>query len=496
MQKAIGTYELPPEPERDEERLITLATFHQDERVEGPFTVSLGFKRAQPGRIVGHVIGDSLVAERLSFRSNTAIMRSLPSKGVQEVFCDGIVVLASYQSHWGGDSPSLTGVAGVFEAANLELRHSIETGSAARSVVFLLGGPTRVWRVWRSIVDPNGTFKNTELEGLHPTFALSLQPEEVVWLENERRHRVSTFVPCLRISEGTSHDDIEDDGFVAEATALADDILVLASFLSDAPITWFLRRTRLPNTVVERHVSRVNWSEPPESDRDAVDDQRAFLRQALPRLRYWRVEGLDMTRPIGYLLSASEASGAGIAQRFASAFLALENLVTFHAMWTAREFTIAKEQFKADIMAPLKDKIRELLPGDEAKESRNLLHQKLNDLNRPAFLTRLHWLLDHYNVRWSDLYPDNHNLTKPAFIDIRDQLFHSGSGANEDRLEYRSVACSNAGGPNHLSHARVGWGSPIPSLCWTVVPSPVPGAMTCRPELRTAAQYLWCGVER
>jgi len=44
-----------------------------------------------------------------------------------------------------------------------------------------------------------------------------------------------------------------------------------------------------------------------------------------------------------------------------------------------------------------------------------------------------------YNVEWKDLYPDHHTLRKPAFIDIRNELFHTGSRLSVARLHAETL---------------------------------------------------------
>jgi hypothetical protein len=60
---------------------------------------------------------------------------------------------------------------------------------------------------------------------------MTVEPEEVVWMEPP--HRIAVDVLGVTITDPMR--DGSDDDFVEEATVLVDDLILLISFLSDAP---------------------------------------------------------------------------------------------------------------------------------------------------------------------------------------------------------------------------------------------------------------------
>lgn len=229
---------------------------------------------------------------------------------------------------------------------------------------------------------------------------------------------------------------VSDHELLSQATALATDLVTLGSLLADEPMVWFQRSAEISTGFT--HTYQVPAVLPPDrhpvEPRPYFDEPQKLLRTAVPALRHWRARGLNLDRTIGFLTDARHASPATLPQRFASAFLALEMLTSFDAQDSDTEFALGRGSFDETVVPAVKAAIRESLPEDP--RTRDLLYQKLRDLNRTAFSTRLTALLKRHEVRWDDLYPDGHDLAKPAFIGMRDRLFHAGDGPSDERLEF------------------------------------------------------------
>jgi hypothetical protein len=421
------------------------ARFLAGDRHEGPYTVLIDYKTAAPSPIVGYVVGNNQTASRLLFPGHFAALQSVTDKYQPDrIECPHADFRALYRSGFREDEAGLTAMAGYFVARLVDIhRIGPSRNSEPLTITFTLAGPTHAWRVWRSDpFDPESKYENAEVAGISDSLSVWLEPQAVGWTAEDGY--VSQQVTTLKLSRSASPSaDVDEQRWLAETTETVDDLLVLMSLLSDAWVGWYERHFQKAEELSTRRRA-IRWT--PREDATnrhlPVDDPRQFLIVALPTLRSWRQRGFDLSRPLEYLINASEHAEGSQIQKFASAYLALENLLGIFLEKERRVLSLDQQTFANELEPKIKACIKSVVLD---RETRRLLYEKLRDINRPAFSTTLDDCLKANDVLWHDLYPDNHTLKRPDFIAIRNELFHTGSRTSKARLvletlRVRSVA--------------------------------------------------------
>ena len=145
--------------------------------------------------------------------------------------------------------------------------------------------------------------------------------------------------------------------------------------LNDAWVGWYERRLVSPDALITTRRARVVWTHERDVNYEGlpVKEPREFFRAALPALRAWRTKDVDIGRPIEYLLAAAEHAKGTAAQKFASAYLALENIVSIHAENTGMQLSIGEQRFQQELEPKLRACIKTTLSaGRNGQPSLNL----------------------------------------------------------------------------------------------------------------------------
>lgn len=312
---------------------------------------------------------------------------------------------------------------------SFESKNDIET----RTLSFFLAGPSDVWQILQiRYPDDSGNIKielkNSSID-LGDEFDISIFP----WhfydrLTEPYKLDVSTSVLALRIKTDRPRSEIPDNAFLEYGQRLADDLLLLSSFLSKHWIAWYgynlITADRIESFFRQ---ARKTISAKVHGDEFPIKSNkiREFLKKGLVALHNLREDGLDLTLPITYYIVGHEARY--VEERFTTLFLALEKIKDLYASKNELDKTLNGSAF-----GRLKSKLSKLVKQEiDDAGLREKIIAKLPDLNRPPLRFTLESLFDRYSVKWQDIYPDGSDLT---LIRTRDFLFHSSSKADADEL--------------------------------------------------------------
>lgn len=449
IEHLVGWAPYPPSQKPRTVRHRLPVRFILNDRVEGPFNTIIEYPIDVPGPIEGWVVEDASTVDQLMFGAMINLDGALEQAGHHLSITSHSVGI----HQWYRGALGSTGVVCHFGCSELTIeeryeRHAEGQTSAARSAAFSLTGPTELWEIYRSDpfsrnppIEPG--YKNTTID-LGPDFGINCEIRpQVVWEERDGPTTSFTYAWKLTLAESDDARADTDDDFLRTATALTHDLLLLMSFLNHSWIRWYARATKTGSgygSLINRQsdVGPIsNASIDHEANPVGAGKARDFVRTAMPALREARAAGFDLEPAITHVIESDRRDVFAVHQRFASAFMALESLVRLYARHAGLATNTSERDFKKRIRPAVSRALDKLQMEGRLRER---IREKVPELNRPSFRAIFTSMLEHYAVRWDDLYPDGHKLEMPAFIRIRDEAFHASEAEDRTkRLELERV---------------------------------------------------------
>lgn len=297
---------------------------------------------------------------------------------------------------------------------------------------FSLDGPSRRWGLGEIHTQDFLAYTikvsgDTEIELGDAGFRARVNPRLVYESKETIGQRSFGKIYVLEVSRDLGGDDPVTA--TPDLKQLADDLLLVMSFVSRARLRWFEYYADFGN-----HIRRCVRSLTKTGDDLTEEDiyspiqllhTRDFVRVALPRLRTLRDEGTDLHLPISYLVSSFTAFN--LEERFSYAILTLERLKDLHGRSNKLSKILgssAAKRLGRHLSSEIDLFVDEQFANDSdaAEAARVQLKNKLPELNRPSFRVVLDDLMAQLDIRVDDLYPRN---VDPTFISSRDQFVHS-----------------------------------------------------------------------
>jgi len=328
-----------------------------------------------------------------------------------------------------------------YEVANLELLDVKKTelfeskNLPKRLLSFFLCGPRSMWmvhalgqlsytgevkkEVYNSDIDLSEEFPFTIKVCPHYLYDASPTSE---------KHQLTTDVYTIQFETDKSEDELSDKDFLETATKVADDLILLVSFLSGKWIRWFRYEFQTKDMIENyiRSVEECSSREPSQfNEFIAKNEIRNFIKIGFSKLRELRDHNFDLFMPIVYYINGNEARY--VDEQFAITFLALEkikDLYTKKRGLTENESKGIFEKHRKSVSSLLKKRLNS---GETYKRMRD----KIPELNRPTLRLVLDSMFAEYNISWKDLYPPGSKL---SFIKTRDLLFHSSEDIDPQLL--------------------------------------------------------------
>ena len=229
---------------------------------------------------------------------------------------------------------------------------------------------------------------------------IRVSPEYVS--DDEHGFEISDYYPSITVKTNESPKERSDDEFQSLAIEIVNDILLVSSMVAGRWIDWFSWEFYSS----DKHVYHVRSLE-----RDYADEIRhdcgergkflkGFLAKAVQALRDRRKEKFDLSIPLGNWITARTEPPE---QKFILYFLAFE-------------------------------KLKDMYAKNNEKETEKYKYNNGGYRLWPV----LEILLNKHDVEWKNLYPSDKAGSRPAFIDLRNVLFHSAETICDEVLYYET----------------------------------------------------------
>ena len=418
------------------ERYEFLGSLSQGEKAAKNIQVVVQFPLLKQGEIVGQVLGNSETFGKLAEVSNIngleLVLHSNKDSDTYWEFYSDNVRLGSINRRSSAPAygDNLSYVVSQLKFDTFDVIHHFKPRNAKkRNIVFFLAGPELMWEV-PLIIDQSAT---DELKiDIDDSLPFSIEIKHQSFYDKNpppNDYALETRVLALEFSTSLSETEFTNDAFVEKATEVAEDIILLVSFMSRGWITWYSYELSTP-TLSKHHVRTARETSSKSIDwNDTLIERvygREFLKSAYANLQKLRADGTDMFMPIAYYLSGLEAKYLN--EQFTTLFLALE--------WT-KDLLLPKNPELQSIIPvsdferlsdSIKDLIRQVIHSGDI---RGRIYEKMRDLNRPSLRFVLDSLLSKYELSYTDLYPAEEEF---SLIKTRDLLFHTSKGMDIDHL--------------------------------------------------------------
>jgi hypothetical protein len=425
------------------ERHEFLASLTQGDKSVDDLQVVVQFSLLKEGEIVGQVLGTSETFNKLAGISDIKGPKlSLRSKkdpdNRKEFSSDDVDLGTSRRRTWTSSyGNKLAYVVSELNFFTFEVTHRKERADyPTRHVVFFLSGPQYMWEVF-SLDECSYTgetkveSKNTkiDIDDLLP-FSIEVKP----WFFYDKSsppevYNLTGRVLALEFSTSFPEEELSNESFIQKATSVAEDLILLVSFMSRKWITWYSYELNTA-TLLKKHIRRSRETSSQNiSWHDTLVEYgkgRDFLKTAYTNLQKLRTEGTNLLMSIVYYLSGLEAKY--LDEQFTTLFLALE--------WTKDLFAQQNQQFKS-IISPtcfegLATSIKEQIGLTvNSPDIQSRIYDKLPELNRPSLRFVLDSLLSKHGISYLDLYTDGEEF---SLIKTRNLLFHSSKEIDPSML--------------------------------------------------------------
>lgn len=330
-----------------------------------------------------------------------------------------------------------------------------------RHLTFFLSGPRRHWPV-RTLKtgSPIGDIKVKLIRStIEVTDTLPFKIEILPYYfhaEDPTRNNfeMTTSVMALHFSTDYSYDHLSNDEYIHKAIAVADDLILLTSFISRKWIRWY-RYCLETNNLVESFIRRVSLTScsEPDLDNGLIDfaDFEKFVKVAFKSLQKLRQENFDLSVPIYYYISSNETQF--LEDKYAILFLALEKIKALYARSQQIEYLMDKTSFKQ-----LKIQVEDIIKKQQF-ENEDQIIEKIPELKRRSIKNVIKSMLNKLNITWNDIYPPGTDFT---FVDTRNKLFHTDTPVDMEFLakEYERLRII----VERIIFSYLGWSSSPSSL--------------------------------
>jgi hypothetical protein len=421
------------------------------------------YSKIKEGNIVGKILGNVETAQQiealsespgkhyvLSTKSSEYSGRSFSS---DNMFIERIINKPSYGTNMHFKIAEL-------RFLELSIEETVEQREKEdRKLIFFLSGPEKLWDTYENVkLSFTGEEKieidNSKIE-LNEQFPFDIETRSWYFYEKdftENKYRVKTQVQVLSFTTKISQSILSDEDFLALAKPLADDLILLISFLSRRWVVWY-RYEFYTNDKMYYFIKHTRECSSMEMEPDDSiiegNDVREFIKKAITELRKLRQANIDLYMSLVYYVSANEAKY--LEEKFSVLFLSLERIKD---MFTKKNKI--QKIYQSSIFEKVSDTIYSVLTQNLGCDPKlKLLKEKLPELNRPALRHTLDLLFKQYDVNWCDLYPKDNEFT---LIKTRDRLFHSSSDLPIDLLGKEKLRLQSL--LERLLLSMLGWKNP------------------------------------
>ncbi len=400
------------------------------------------FASHKPGQITANVVGERGDAAEISRISELPGAYATLSGEIQQPDTS-VISYVSDQAEVVGSLMREYGWPGRYIAAQLHLQSfrithkfadplgqllPISKSRPKRYLSFLLSGPRNIWGVYwhggRSFDGANSIRVMNSSLGLGANFGLGASIRPWYFYDDfvqEGKAEIQSLVMALVFVTDQPLDQLSDREFEARGVSLANDLTLLASFVSGAKVIWYGYNLRSMNSAVQfvREMDPVSeedvWNEFSPIGHTPMKD---FAKRAARELHRQRQRGTDIDAIIRLYVNALEP-GRTPSEIFTLLFLALEKLKDQAAKENKWQSILRKEDFSL-VRRRVADLLDEMIKGNP---DAGYVKEKLGELNRPSMKRLLEKLFCLLEVPVADLYPPS---TDPfTFLSTRNKLFHS-----------------------------------------------------------------------
>ena len=400
----------------------------------------------KPDKIKAAIVGNRTDSDRISALmrqpSPYVEIRSKSYEGCRETIRSSRAIIKQVQNKvW----PSEYGDRMVdkicdIELFELEIDISVDNKDRdEREICFYLAGPRLLWPLhWGRTRSYTGA-ANIKIDPLqidvpNPIQAkIELRPTYLyapIRLEDGKEVEATDYVLTIEIKTDLSIEDLSDSDFINHAIQIADDLTLLASFVSRKHIKWFRygyysskRSLDFVRYISESFVDSIYFEDLLIQPHEAKD----FIQSSIINLQNLREKQFDLFLPIINVLHGHGAQF--LEQQFVLYFMVLEELKDMYAIERNINSNFSNRSEKNKILRSIRKLIRDQLPDAESNKP---IIDKVSELDRPSIRSLVDSLLSDQSVEWKDLYPAN--VASPSFFKTRNKLVHSANEIDFDIL--------------------------------------------------------------
>ena len=354
------------------------------------------------------------------------------------------IIKQAYNRGWPNEyGDHMVGKICDIELQELEIDISVDNKDRGeRRIRFYLVGPHTFWTLHWSRTRSYTGAANIKIDPLqidipNPIQAkIELRPSFLyspTRLEDGKEVEATDYVLTIEIKTDLSIEDLSDSDFINHAIQIADDLTLLASFVSRKHIKWFrydcYSSKRLRHFV--RYISESFVDDVYDGDLlIKLGEAKDFIQSSIINLQNLREKQFDLFLPIINVLNGHESQY--LEQRFILYFMSLEKLKDMYAIERDINSNFPNNSEKKKILRDIRKLIRDQLSDVKSQP----IIDKVNELDRPSIWSLVDSLLSDQSVEWKDLYPTD--VAKPSFFNTRNALIHSANKIDGDLLFYET----------------------------------------------------------
>ena len=405
----------------------------------------IDYAENKPDKIKAAIVGNHTDSDRISalMRRGTpyAEIRSKAYEGCNEIIRSSRAIIKQAQNRqWPNEyGDRMGGKICDIELQKLEIDISVDNKDKdERGICFYLAGPTSFWPLHWSRARSYTGDANIEIDPLqidipNPIQAkIELRPSFLyspIRLEDGKEAEATDYVLTIEIKTDLSIEDLPDSDFINHAIQTADDLTLLASFVSRRHIKWFRydcysskRSLHFVRYISESFADDVYYGDLLIKPHEAKN----FIQSSIINLQNLREKKFDLLLPIINVLNGHESQY--LEQRFILYFMSLEKLKDMYAIERDINSNFSNNSEKKKILRSIRKLIRDQLSDVKSQP----IVDKVNELNRPSIWSVVGSLLSDQSVEWKDLYPND--VARPSFFNTRNALVHSANEIDFDIL--------------------------------------------------------------
>ena len=408
------------------------------------------FAENKPDKIKAAILGDTTdfrISDLMGEGTPYAEIRSKAYEGCYEIIRSSkAIIKQAYNRGWPNEyGDHMVGKICDIELQELEIDISVDNKDRGeRRIRFYLVGPRSLWPLlYRSWKKSYTGVVNIEIDPLqidvpNPIQAkIELRPSFLyspIRLEDGKEVEATDYVLTIEIKTDLSIEDLSDSDFINYAIQIADDLTLLASFVSRKHIKWFrydcYSSKRLRHFV--RYISESFVDDVYDGDLlIKPGEAKEFIQSSIINLQNLREKQFDLFLPIINVLNGHESQY--LEQRFILYFMSLEKLKDMYAIERDIDSNFSNKSEKNKILRSIRKLIRDQLPEVESNKP---IIDKVNELDRSSIWSLVDSLLSDQSVEWKDLYPTD--VVRPSFFNTRNALIHSANKIDGDLLFYET----------------------------------------------------------